>query len=77
MEKFVVVSHFLLQGIFPTQGLNLRLLFGRWILYHSDTREDPIEKYLCIIDLQSPNLCFSRVNCIFLKDFFFYVDHYF
>ena len=26
--------HFLLQGIFPTQGLNLYLLLGRWILYH-------------------------------------------
>ena len=29
--------HFLLKGIFPTQGLNLRLLLsciGRWILYH-------------------------------------------
>ena len=25
--------HFLLQGIFPTQGSNLRLLHGRWILY--------------------------------------------
>ena len=26
--------HFLLQGIFPTQGLNPRLLHYRWILYH-------------------------------------------
>ena len=26
--------HFLLQGIFLTQGLNLHLLLGRWILYH-------------------------------------------
>ena len=25
---------FLLQGIFPTQGLNLGLLHGKWILYH-------------------------------------------
>ena len=47
----VVVSHFLLQGIFPTHGLNPLLLLGRWILYHSDTREDPTEKYLCITDL--------------------------
>ena len=31
------VCHFLLQGIFPTQGSNLcllRLLLGTWILYH-------------------------------------------
>ena len=27
-------SHSLLQGIFPTQGSNLRLLHGRLILYH-------------------------------------------
>ena len=32
-----VGCHFLLQGIFPTQGSNLdlwHLLHGRWILYH-------------------------------------------
>ena len=29
-----VGCHFLLQGLFPTQGLNLRLLLGRQILYH-------------------------------------------
>ena len=28
----------LLQGIFPTQVLNLHLLLGRWILYHWTTR---------------------------------------
>ena len=28
-----VNSHFLLQGIFPTQGLNSGLLHSRWILY--------------------------------------------
>ena len=27
-------SHFLLEGIFPSQGLNLGLLHCRWILYH-------------------------------------------
>ena len=29
-----VGCHFLLQGIFPTQGLNPSLCFGRQILYH-------------------------------------------
>ena len=29
-----VGCHFLLQGIFPTQGPNSCLLLGRWILYH-------------------------------------------
>ena len=35
-------SHSLLQGIFPTQGLNLGLLHCRWILYHLSHRRSPI-----------------------------------
>ena len=35
-----VACHFLLQGIFPTQGI----LIGRWILYHNATWEGPVEK---------------------------------
>ena len=31
--------HFLIQRIFPTQGLNPGILLGRWILYHWATRE--------------------------------------
>ena len=31
-------SHFLLQGIFPSQGLNLGILHCRQILYHCATR---------------------------------------
>ena len=34
-----VACHFLLQGIFPTQGSNLCLLLGRQILYHWATWE--------------------------------------
>ena len=34
-----VGCHFLLQGIFLTQGSNLGLLHGRWILYYLTTRE--------------------------------------
>ena len=34
-----VGHHFLLQRIFPTQGLNSDLLHCRWILYHSVTWE--------------------------------------
>ena len=33
---------FLLQGIFPTQRLNLRLLYCRQILYHLSHQESPI-----------------------------------
>ena len=42
-----VVCHFLLQGIFPTQGSNLHLLLGRWILYHSATWE--AQKCSCFV----------------------------
>ena len=34
-----VSCHFLLQGIFLTQGSNPYLLLGRWTLYHWATRE--------------------------------------
>ena len=34
-----VDCHALLQGLFPTQGSNLRLLHRRWILYSSATGE--------------------------------------
>ena len=36
-----VGCHFLLQGIFPTQGLNLALLHFRWILYHLSYQGNP------------------------------------
>ena len=38
-----VGCHFLLQGIFPTQGSNLGLLRGRWILYpHREVSKAPL-----------------------------------
>ena len=40
-KNTAVGCHFLLQGMFPTQGLNLHLLLGRWILYHWATWEAP------------------------------------
>ena len=41
--------HFLLQGIFPTQGLSQRLLLGRQILYPWATREAQCIEYFIII----------------------------
>ena len=38
----------LLQGIFPTQGSNLSLLLGRWILYQGAMWEAPGKEYLSI-----------------------------
>ena len=40
--------HFLLQGIFLTQGLNPCLLLGRWILYHWATWESPPLTVVCV-----------------------------
>ena len=34
LENTGVGCHFLLQGIIPTQGSNLCVLFCRWVLYH-------------------------------------------
>ena len=39
-----VICHFLLSGLFPTQGSNLHLLLGRRILYHSAPWEAPPQR---------------------------------
>ena len=39
---------FSLTGIFLTQVLSLHLPHCKWILYHGDTREAPIQLYTCI-----------------------------
>ena len=43
-------SHSLLQGIFPTQALNLGLLHCRWTPYHLSHQGSP-----CLID-KKPNI---------------------
>ena len=45
--------HFLLQGIFSTQGLNPCLLHCRQTLYHWVTREDPVLSLACMKSIQS------------------------
>ena len=39
-----VGCHFLLQGIFPTQGSNLCLLHCVWILYHLSHERSPLDR---------------------------------
>ena len=46
-----VDCHFLLQGIFPTQGWNVNLRIGRLFLYHWATGEAPIYNYIIYIYL--------------------------
>ena len=41
-------SHSLLQGIFPTQGLNLGFLLCRWILYCLSHQENPLTTLVCV-----------------------------
>ena len=43
------VCHSLLQGIFPTQGSNLGLLYCRWILYHLSHQGSPDHTIPCLI----------------------------
>jgi len=55
--------HFLLQEIFPTQGLNLHLLnllHCRWILYHCTTWEVP---FIHVVKINSPNMTLSPSRC--------------
>ena len=47
--------HFLLQGTFPTQGLNPHLLLGRRTLYHR-IRHHVIRQFAGERVLKSPNL---------------------
>ena len=52
-------SHFLLQGIFPTQGLNWHLLHCSWILYHlSHQRSSQMRKR----DSKSLGICGLRAQ---------------
>ena len=46
---FLYSCHALLQGIFPTQGSNLRLLHCRWILYRWAVREIHYRGYRLIM----------------------------
>ena len=54
-----VGCHFLLQGIFPSQGSNPHLLLGRQILYHWATRESCLWFYLCEFLSQAGSLVLS------------------
>ena len=47
-QEYWVSCHFLLQGIFPTQGLNPGLLHRRWILYHLSHQGSPYLIKTCI-----------------------------
>ena len=53
-----VVSHVILQGIFPTQGLNPGLLHCRWILYHLSHQGSPF------INLPEDKSAFSKDTTI-------------
>ena len=50
-NKIKIIDHSLLQGIFPTQGLNLGLWHYRQILYHLSHQGSPTTLKIKIIDL--------------------------
>ena len=52
--------HFLLQGIFPTQGLNSHLLHCRQILYHPSHQGSPTK---CCQSLSHVRLCCNPMDC--------------
>ena len=49
--------HFLLQGIFPTQGLNLLLLHCRGVLYHGATGEALVSITFALFSEDTPTGC--------------------
>ena len=86
-----VGCHSLLQGIFPTQGLNLDLLHYRRVLYHWATREARGQTWTYssgsrVLIIRSPGksfnlflvfLVFCDIMCLgFWWPFFFYLSLY-
>ena len=66
--------HFLLQGIFPTQGLNLGLLYCRWILYQVSHQCKCYVTIICKYVAAQANLNFLFRNFLKeLKKIFFFV----
>ena len=62
-------SHFLLQGIFPTQGSNPGLLHFRQILYHLSHQRSPPIDYSLIFNIFKLPIA-SRIKgslCVYLK----------
>ena len=59
-QEYWVSCHFLLQGIFPTQGLNTHLCTGRQILYHPTIMEAYGEQYWgCLKSRQKRELSYD------------------
>ena len=67
------IDHFLLQWIFPTQGSNehlLRLLLGRWILYHCttwETQDNTCKRKATTVAWVSWNWYCSVYKCLLTK----------
>ena len=61
---------FLLQGIFPNQGSNPRLLLGRWILYYLSTFGDLIEGYnsLKCLGVRTFQVALVERTCLSMKE---------
>ena len=61
-----VSCHLLLQCIFLTQGLNLHLLLGKWILYHRSIWEAP--KIMCALLLKPSSRLLANASrqCLLL-----------
>ena len=55
-QEYLSGCHFLLQGIFPTQGLNLGLLHCRWILYDLSHIVNISQKHWKLFSVKKENL---------------------
>ena len=59
-QEYWVSCCFLLQGIFPTQGLNTHLCAGRQILYHSAITEGYGEQYWGCLKSKQKELSYDQ-----------------
>ena len=74
-ENTGVDCHALLQGIFPTQGLNLGLLHCRQILYHLSHEGIPIYNRICMYDAHIHILYIYYTHII--HTFHIYISYWF
>ena len=57
-----VGNHFLLQGIFPTQGSKPGLLHCRWLLYHLSHQGSPLPHYQVMPSLKPSSIFSLHLN---------------
>ena len=72
--RILECSHSLLQGIFPTQGLNLGLLHCRPIIYHLSHKLSPVRKHFLISVIADKQSKKSRTHSLNMAEILLKVE---